>query len=352
MQFRAFAIPFLRRFVRFWPAAIVVAAFNWGFLHAAYPNQPFYIRGVEVGVGGIVIGLVMLRFGVVATMIWHYSVDALYTSFILLRSTNLYLKFSGALAGGIMLIPLAVALIAYWRTGAFSDDVSIENAADQPFRLPVETAPVRESASVISYTPLSSRRVALAGVLIVAFGVLAVVPVFRFGEDVKVRVTRDNATTTAADFLKSRNVAADSYRRVAWLDENVDSDALKYLQEHMSVREAADIYKKATRPLLWNVRYFRSLEKEEHTVFIDASTGDVFGYRRLVDENAPGASLPMPDALSLAQKAAGENGYNLQDFEPQKRGGSALSHPGGHRRRQRGGFSSLLQIARRLAAPP
>jgi len=86
IQFRAFAIPFLRKYLKLGPLSIVVAAFMWGFLHSAYPNQPFFIRGLEVGFGGVIVGLIMLRFGIMATLIWHYSVDALYTAFLLLRS--------------------------------------------------------------------------------------------------------------------------------------------------------------------------------------------------------------------------------------------------------------------------
>ncbi|HUP02963.1 MAG TPA: CPBP family intramembrane glutamic endopeptidase, partial [Bryobacteraceae bacterium] len=51
--FRMFAIPFLRKVTRSIAAAVVLAAFLWGFGHAGYPNQPFYIRGVEVGIGGV-----------------------------------------------------------------------------------------------------------------------------------------------------------------------------------------------------------------------------------------------------------------------------------------------------------
>jgi hypothetical protein len=43
-------------------------------------------------------------------LIWHYSVDALYTAFLLLRSQNLYLMVSGGSAG-IMLIPFTIALL-------------------------------------------------------------------------------------------------------------------------------------------------------------------------------------------------------------------------------------------------
>ena len=42
---RLFSISFLDRIGAGRLVAVVLPAFIWGFNHAAYPNQPFYIRG-------------------------------------------------------------------------------------------------------------------------------------------------------------------------------------------------------------------------------------------------------------------------------------------------------------------
>ena len=100
----------------------MLPAFAWGFLHSNYPQEPAYIRGIEVGLIGIVAGLVMLRWGIWATLIWHYTVDAFLISTSLLRSHGAYLRVSGAIVGGAALIPLAIAAISYFSRGGFVTD--------------------------------------------------------------------------------------------------------------------------------------------------------------------------------------------------------------------------------------
>ena len=313
LQFRAFAVPFLRKVLRSLPLALVLAAFNWGFLHAAYPNQPFYIRGVEVGIGGVIIGLIMLRFGVIATMIWHYSVDALYTAFLLLRSPHPYLMISGGVTAGIMLIPLLLALIAYWRTGTFADESALTNASVGISR-PERKEAVAET-TVLSYKPLDRSALLLAGLLTVVFAAVLLIPVYRFGQGIKVGVTRQDVIRRADQFLAAQGVKHESYKRVAWLQPNVDEKALRYLLERRSVRETDRLYRSATRLLLWHVRYFRPLQKDESFVHIDASNGEVFGYSRVLDENAPGASISPDAARALAERAIAEHGYPISGFE-------------------------------------
>jgi membrane protease YdiL (CAAX protease family) len=315
MIFRAFSIPFLRKLLRSLPLAVVLSAFIWGFGHAGYPNQPFFIRGLEVGLGGIVTGLIMLRFGILATLIWHYSVDALYTAFLLLRSPNHYLMVSGAASAGIMLVPLVVALVAYWRTGTFSEDESLTNAAEGISR-PVRKEVIEPEAALV-YQPLSQRRLILAGLLTLLFLLLAVIPVYHFGEGISMNISRAQALRAADAYLRQRQVDPGRYHQVAWVRENVDPLAVRYLLEHKSIKESDQTYRLATRLAVFDVRYFRPLEKDEHHVFLDPSSGQVFGYRTLLDDNAPGASLSPEQAQTLAAKYVEEQGYHLSDFDLQ-----------------------------------
>src|SRR5262249_24918023 len=131
-------------------------------------------------------------------------------------------------------------------------------------------------------------------------------------------VTRQGALRRADQFLTSQGVRYESYRRVAWIQPNVDAQALRYLLQRRSVQETDRLYRSATRLLLWHVRYFRPLQKGQYFVHIDASNGAVFGYSRVVDENAPGASISPDAARALAERVIAEHGYAIGGFELQE----------------------------------
>src|SRR5204862_1964155 len=188
--FRMFAIPFLRKLLRSLIAAIVLAGFIWGFGHAAYPNQPFYIRGVEVGIGGVALGLIMLRWGILPTLVWHYSVDAMYGAMLLVRSQSLYFRLSGAASAGIVLLPIVVALIAYWRHGGFQTEEGLLNADDSSAAAPgFQPAPEPAAPATSKWQPLTTGA-RLAAVALLVLGIAAVmIPVDRFGAAPKYKLS-------------------------------------------------------------------------------------------------------------------------------------------------------------------
>jgi hypothetical protein len=119
----------------------------------------------------------------------------------------------------------------------------------------------------------------------------------------------------ADEYLRQRGADPASYRSVAWPSTNVDPSAVKYIQERRTIGETERIYRESTRLLLWTVRYFRPLEKEEHRVYVDASEPRVFSYRHTLDEDALGASLSREEAQRSAEAYLVEHGYRVEDFE-------------------------------------
>src|SRR5437667_382257 len=174
--FRLFAIPFVERMTKSRILAVILPAFSWSFLHSAYPQEPGYIRGIEVGIIGVVAGLVLLRWGIVATLIWHYTVDALLVGLLLIRSNSLYFKISGAVVGAAAVAPLLFAGATYLVRGRFETDESLLNSAeplpDVELAMPV-AATTAPAAPARHYDALTRGAFGFLALCIVVGGILA-----------------------------------------------------------------------------------------------------------------------------------------------------------------------------------
>ena len=114
--YRLFAIPLGKRYLKFTPLAVVVPAIVWGLGHSGYVVLPVYARVVEVTLVGVILGVVFLRYGLLTTVVAHFSLNALAVGVpILLARTTRKLLIHGALSVLIALLPLlaAAVLIAY-----------------------------------------------------------------------------------------------------------------------------------------------------------------------------------------------------------------------------------------------
>src|SRR5207253_1503600 len=148
--FRLFAIPFVERVTKSRVLAVILPAFSWSFLHSAYPQEPGYIRGIEVGIIGVVAGMVMLRWGILATLIWHYTVDASLVGMLLIRSNSLYFKISGVVVGAAALAPLALACISYLTRGGFETAEDLLNRAAPAPEIDLTSEPAAATSEVQS----------------------------------------------------------------------------------------------------------------------------------------------------------------------------------------------------------
>ncbi len=289
--------------------AVVVPAFLWGFGHAAYPNQPFYIRGVEVGVAGVVIGLVMLRYGILPLLVWHFTVDALYTALVMLRSHNTYYIVSGAVAAGILLVPLAASILLAWRHGGFLPEEGVTNAdlgsapAPAPRAISAEpSAPVRRVPRRALAAAGLAAAVLLAGWFVPARG-------GRIGRD---EIGRVRAEAIGRGFLKANGVDLGRYRSVTYggtgfaLDsdargeEPVESGRMPGFSDsaarYVVTKGGTAAFEKlgsASLPVnFWVTRFLEPGRKEEWKVFVDPRRARVIGYLNPREEAAPGGPPP------------------------------------------------------------
>ena len=302
--FRLFAIPLFLKWTKNKWIAVIVPAFMWGFLHSGYPQQPAWIRGVEVGSIGIVAGWVFLRFGILATLVWHYTVDAVLIGMFLLRSDQALYRVSGAIVGDAVLLPLVIGGVFYLQSRGFLRDDRILNGAPE---VEEEAQPIEVAAPVVPAAGLPFAwikrsalvRLAVLGVI----GAIAIVSldVPSAGEHVTFRVSRAQAESVALAHLRVLRVPVEKYRHVTWLEDDIPGTASEYLVEHGGIARAAAIYRDQVPAAFWHTRLFQPPRKEEYAVWVTPE-GEVARVQHQLDEKAPGARLEKPEALAEATR--------------------------------------------------
>ena len=333
---RAFSIPFLHKYLKSRWAAVVIAGLIWGFAHANYPQQPFYIRGIEVGIGGIIVGYIFLRFGILAPLVWHYTIDALYTSLILFRSSNSYFIVSAALSAGLMLLPLAVALVLYLRQRRFADPTPLLNksaapaapeaGADEP-TAPQPAAP----APTFAYTPLSKRRMGWAAAVVVASLGLFALDYEKPLNFVDVRLTQAEAKAKAIEHLAAAGADASAYEVVTYYQNQPDAMAIRYILERDSVAVVNRLYQEDLLASLWVTRFFRYGEKEEYRVAVHPEDGSLYSINHLLAEEAEGADLEEAQAQAIAVDHLRSFGLDPERLELKEASSEKLPNRRDHR---------------------
>jgi membrane protease YdiL (CAAX protease family) len=306
--FRMFAIPLVERLTGSRWLAVIIPAFCWSFLHANYPQEPPYIRGLEVGILGIVTGLVMLRWGILATLIWHYTFDASQVGLLLIRSHSWYFKISGIVVGAAAVAPLLFSAISYLQRGGFEPDEDLLNRAepapDVSFRSPAGA--VVERVGARRYVALAPAVLGVLGLLTVC-GVVAVVRLkpASIGEYLQLSIDARGAKARGDEILRARGIDPNSYRHAVVFVDNTDPFVNEYLRERIGIAQLNEIYASQVPGALWRVRYFRDSEKEEYAAILKPD-GSLHSLWHVLPEATPGAQLTKEAAQAVGEKYLAE----------------------------------------------
>ena len=302
--FRLFAIPFFARLTRSRWIAVIVPAFLWSFLHSNYPQEPPYIRGIEIGLFGIVAGIVMLRWGILATLIWHYTVDASLVGLFLLRSNSLYFKVSGAIVAAAALAPLAFSAISYLTRGGFEADEDLLNRAEPLQDISLSGAAPSSGPTVTArrYDALTTGTIGfLAVCLIVGGGIAWRLKEPAIGDYLKLTVNAKTARGRADEILRMRGLHPNSFHHVAVLVNTTDPVTNEFLRQRGGIARLNEIYSTRVPGALWRVRYFRDSEPEEYAIILKPD-GSLHSIHHTLAEAAPGSSLTKEEAQARAEK--------------------------------------------------
>ncbi len=299
--FRLFSIAFLLRFTKSRWVAVILPAFIWGFLHSAYPQEPGYIRGIEVGLIGIVAGVVMLRWGILTTLIWHYTVDAFLISLFLLRSESTYFRVSGAIVGAAALIPLAIAGAFYLARRGFEPDEALVNRADPLVETAAAPAKAEVATQAQGYEALDRRAVALLAAAAVLGAILLVgVKAKSIGDFARLQIDAREAAARADDVLRQRKLDPRTYKHAATIVDTFNLFANEYLRRQVGMDGVNRIYQEKVPSVFWRVRYFRDSQKEEYAVIL-RTDGALHSVHHELEEKAAGAALSKEDAMARAE---------------------------------------------------
>ena len=266
----------------------------------------------------------MLRFGILATLIWHYTVDAVLIGTFLIASQSWYFRLSGLLVAGAVLFPLALSIYRYRRNGGFLAETGLTNAA---LLSPVEPAPSSEAPSTAEVLaapePLWPRRyLYIAAAVALVLGL--VLSPHRYGDFIRVRLDRNAALAIASRALSEKGVDASQWRSVAQFRANLDPANFEYFRRRGGPEEAERVVAERTLHGFWQVNFFKPQQKEEWIVYVDQS-GRAFRTDHELDEKAPGANLTRAEALRIAEhdlrsrRSIGLDSYSLADSSEQRR---------------------------------
>jgi hypothetical protein len=135
---------------------------------------------------------------------------------------------------------------------------------------------------------------------------LVAIDVPRPGDEITIQASPRRAESVAVDHLQKRGVPLERLRHVTWLENDISGTDADYVVQHAGTRRAAAIYSDEVPSVFWRTRFFRSLEKEEFSVYVTPQ-GEFARVAHQLDEKAPGAQLEKPEALARAERFLAEN---------------------------------------------
>lgn len=309
--FRAVPLALVARAVRDRPwrgwamgAAVVASALIFGFAHANYPSWPAYARGVELFLEAVLWALLYVRFGLVTTIVGHFTYDLVLFGLFAAAGTATPYRITLAVVVAVAAIPALLVAWQAWRRRGLAPETP-ESARFAAWQAP--PAPIATTAPEVA-SRATARRFGMAGVVgAVAALVLAALPV---GQRAEPRFTADRpAVEVRADSIL-RTLGDDPARWTRLVDAQLvgAGDARRFLR---ATGAGASVVDGLSRTWLhggqWSVRYVRTqgtvAERTEQWMIALDADGRPHTWEHTLPETLAAPTVPRAVAESLARSA-------------------------------------------------
>lgn len=283
---------------------IAVTALVFGLAHSSYESWPAYSRAVEIFLDACFWAFLVLRFGVIVTVVAHFLYDALLFGLFAAAGSAPEYRVSAAI---IVLGLLAPALAVGWKW--YAQRGLIDAPDDARFAAWMPAAEV----AAVPFAPVA--RVGSLGVRArqsaVALGVLATVLAIALPSKPvlgpRYTVPRSAIHATADSALRAHGVDPAGFR---WLT-NTAGDTLpewrRFLRKQHATAIAAPMADAFHPPSWWIVRYVHTngtaAERAEEWRVRVRPDGRWLDTRHIVPDSAPGDSITGADARRIAVAA-------------------------------------------------
>ena len=303
LTFRLFAIAVLLRLTRRPWLAIVIPAAIWGFAHTTYPQEPIWIRGVELTAAGIVYGWVFLRYGLITTLVSHFIYNVFVGIVPQLQSGLPGLTANGLFA--LALPPIVLMLIRWvgpfpfrqrWKT-AVSGFRSSPPSPSPPVAIEKENERPAGRGETISWKRLLCYGLAAAAL----WGASFLFPQLDFyGKVPPVTLTRHQAARLCDRYLPATGFDTGGYTSFIVFSDHTDG-LPAYAIDHSGAKGAWEKFREyyGYRPE-WIKRWYREKKVQNLEISVDEA-GRLMSLKRRLAETDPGARLTEEAAAKIAR---------------------------------------------------
>lgn len=315
--------------------AFILQACIFGAVHANYPAQPAYARLVELGLVSCMSGYVYLRYGLLPCIINHYMYDLILYSLPIFISTAAYAWINESLVLIVGALPLLILIMRRMQTGYFH--ALTQNLYNQAWQ-PADTPQEERKNTEINITPHLSARQKYSAMLMLAVGVLLLIPALRKKTDVPALLLSRQQTLNKAELTLASCTEKTPHKWHAFSSvrtfKNGNHAHLDYQHRYIWQVEGKAIYEQLLfsylSPAEWNVHFIHhtgSIEEraEEYMLHVDLHD-KVNRITHKLPQDFPGKTLTEEEARLIARQALQEH-FSLTPEVAKEISATSEKHP-------------------------